>query len=58
MKVGEMHIAAPTKTIIEGELLNTLEVINERLKYLTSDEEGAILLNAKVNALLALQKYE
>ena len=43
---------------IEEELLNTLRVIDNNLKQVTSDEEHAILLNARVNALMSLQKYE
>jgi hypothetical protein len=59
MKVRGMSIKPPNLPIdVKTELLNTLEVINNNLKQVTSDEEHAILLNAKANTLLALQKYE
>jgi hypothetical protein len=43
---------------VKDELYDTLEAIKKNLERVTSDEEQAILLNAKATTLLALQKYE
>jgi len=43
---------------IRIELIDTLRDINVSLSKVTSDEQQAILLNAKTNVLIALQKYE
>jgi len=70
MKVGEMKIIDDeTKRVqemgevmrldIKTQLLNTLSQINNGLQNATvRGEERAILLNAKVNVLTSLQKYE
>lgn len=43
---------------IRIELIDTLRDINISLNRVTSDKQQAILLNAKTNVLMALQKYE
>jgi hypothetical protein len=43
---------------IENELWRTLELIEANIRQVSSDEEHAILLNAKAVTLTALQKYE
>jgi len=57
MNVGKVTIGPP-KVDIEAQLLNTLDEINSTLKHMSNNEKRAVLLNAKANTLLALQKYE